>query len=102
MEADEFVSYELNLQGKRFEPVALNAELKAAIGEDAYRGLSTFGYHKPVKVYIWGQPTDELAAVIEEVGAAHVGLGGSVELPPAPEPYTPPDMPFPAKRKKKE
>lgn len=101
MEPDMFVSYELDLRGKQFEPVSLDAELRAAIGDAAYRGLSTYGYHKPVTVYIWGQPSDELAALIESVGAAHVGLGGTVELPPPPLPYVPSDPLLEPKRKSK-
>lgn len=105
MEADMFISYELDLKGKRFEPVALDAELRATIGEDVYRGLSTYGVHKPVTVYVWGQATDELAAIIEAVGEAHVGTGDPIVIQPDAPADVPVDAPTDAvfgKRKKKE
>ena len=75
------VSYELNLKRRKFNPVALDAELRATLGNDIYAGLSTYGHDRPVTVFIQATPTDELAALIEAVGAEHIKDKPETDLP---------------------
>ena len=55
--------------GKPFEPVSLDAQLRAAIGEN-FLGLSTYGQGRPVSVFVAGM-VEGLQEAIEEVATAH-------------------------------
>lgn len=74
-------TFSLDLKNRQFNPIALDAELRASLGDEIYDGLSTYGWHKPVSVFIQAEPTDELAALIEAVGAEHIKDKPETDLP---------------------
>ena len=66
--------YQLDLGEILYDAAQLDAELRAAVGED-FQGISTYEPGRAISVWIADEPVislDELATIIEGVAAAHV------------------------------